>query len=175
MRFWLSYTSIYPFKQTNHIGPTYFKTAGQWETSASCSYKQQDSSWVERASWLLHISFWLEAAYVFLRTSHFFSLSSSSPIKHQHIMVTPTHQPGESRSESSRSTGTSSLGSIGGTQHQCRDQLGHRDSANAATENLTQDADFQIVHTTGSRKNKKQHAFGCEYIHIVVNGHQLIV
>ena len=43
--------------------------AGQWEMSATGSQMQRDSSWVEHASWLLIIPFWLEANYIFLRTS----------------------------------------------------------------------------------------------------------
>jgi len=39
---------------------------------------QQDSSCVDRASWLLRMPFWLEANYIFLRSSHFISLSSAS-------------------------------------------------------------------------------------------------
>jgi len=42
------------------------------------SYAQQDSSCVEQASWLLRMPFWLEANYIFLRSSHFISLCSSS-------------------------------------------------------------------------------------------------
>jgi len=37
------------------------------------------------------------------------------------------------------------------------------------------DAHFIIVCKTGSSKHKKQHAVGCGYIHIEVNGHQLTV
>ena len=39
---------------------------------------QQDSAWIEHASWLLLILFWVVGMYILLRTSHFFSLSSSS-------------------------------------------------------------------------------------------------
>jgi len=48
------------------------------EICASCSYMHQDSSWEEQASWLLLIPCWLEATYIFLKTSHLFLLSSSS-------------------------------------------------------------------------------------------------
>jgi len=40
---------------------------------------------------------------------------------------------------------------------------------------MTQDAQLKIVPKTGSSTNKKQHADGCEYIHTVVNGRQLII
>jgi len=42
-----------------------------------CSYTQQDSAWIEGASWLSLMSFWLVANYIIFRTSHFFSWSSS--------------------------------------------------------------------------------------------------
>jgi len=45
---------------------------------ATGSYVQQDWSCVEWASWLLCMPFWLEANCIFHRSSHFFSLSSSS-------------------------------------------------------------------------------------------------
>jgi len=38
-----------------------------------CSYKQPDSTWIEGASWLSLIPFWLVANYIIFRTSHFFS------------------------------------------------------------------------------------------------------
>ena len=61
------------------------------------------------------------------------------------------------------------------TQQECKQQLLHRDTASAATKNKTQDAHLIIVRKTGSSTNKKQHAVGCEYIHTVVNGHQLTI
>jgi hypothetical protein len=56
------------------------------------------------------------------------------------------------------------------TQQQRRYTLFHRDAANAATNHMTQDAHFKNVRKTGSSKNKKEHAVGCEYIHIEANG-----
>jgi len=52
--------------------------AGWLATRATGSYAQQDSSWVDWASWLLRMPFWLEANYIFLSTSHIISWSSSS-------------------------------------------------------------------------------------------------
>jgi len=49
----------------------------------------------------------------------------------------------------------------------------HRNAANAATENMTQDAHLKIVPQTRNSKHQKQHAIGYEYIHIAVNSHQL--
>jgi len=73
-------------------------------------------------------------------------------------MTTQTPQTGESGSESSETTGTSFNASLQGTQQQRRHQLVHREAANVATENMTQDAHLKIVRKTGSRTNKKQHA-----------------
>jgi len=149
--------------------------AGWWETPATCGHTQQDSSWVYGTSWLLVILFWHEANYIVLRTSHFFSLSSSSPIPHQHIMETQPPQPAASRSKSSRLAGDTSNTSLIGTQQQRRHQLVHRDAADAATRNMTQDAHLKIVRKTASSKNKQQDAVGCKYMHILVNSRQLIV
>jgi len=54
------------------------------------------------------IPYWIEANYIFLRTSHFFSLSSSLPFPQQQVMAPHTPQPAGSRSQLSRTTGTSS-------------------------------------------------------------------
>jgi hypothetical protein len=40
---------------------------------------------------------------------------------------------------------------------------------------MTQDAHLKIVRKTGSSKNKKQHAVGCESIHVEAMGGQLTV
>ena len=40
---------------------------------------------------------------------------------------------------------------------------------------MTPDAHSKIVHKIESSNNMKQYAIGCEYIHIVVNAHQLTV
>jgi len=89
-------------------------------------------------------------------------------------MATQIPQTGESRSESSETTGASSNASLEGTQQQCRHQLVHCKAANVATENMTQDAHLKIIRKTGSGTNKKQHPIGCEYVHIIVYGRQLI-
>jgi len=88
-------------------------------------------------------------------------------------MATQTPQAGESGSESSRSTDTSSNASLAGIQQYPRHQSVHHDAANTATENMPWDAHLNIVHTTGSNKDKKQLAIGCEIDHIGVTGHQL--
>jgi len=89
-------------------------------------------------------------------------------------MTTQTPQTGESESESSETTGAWFNASLQGTQQQRRHQLVHRKSANVATENMTQDAQLQIVCKTGSSTNKKQHTIGCDYVHIMVDGRRLI-
>jgi len=45
-----------------------------------CSYTQLGSTWMEYASWLSHIQFWLVANNIILIASHFLSLSPSSPV-----------------------------------------------------------------------------------------------
>ena len=62
-----------------------------------------------------------------------------------------------------------------GTQQECRRQVVHRDAADVATSDMTQDAHLKVVRKTGSTQNKKQHVVGCEYMHIKVNGCQLTV
>jgi hypothetical protein len=62
-----------------------------------------------------------------------------------------------------------------GTQQERRHKLVHRDAADAATKHMTQDAKLKIVRKTGSWRNKKHHAVGCEYIHIDAIGGQLTI
>jgi len=78
---------------------------GKLETRATWSCTQQDPSCVELASWLLCIPFWLEAHYIFFRTSHFFSLSSSSELPtsfHYHHLFTSTSANHGSTNSSAR-------------------------------------------------------------------------
>jgi len=89
-------------------------------------------------------------------------------------MATQTAQTGESGSESSEMMGASSNASREGTQQQCRHQLVHREAANVATENMTQDSHLDIILKTGSSTNKKHHAIVCEYVRIMVYSSQLI-
>jgi len=90
-------------------------------------------------------------------------------------MDTQSPPPGESGSNTGRLAGATTNTNILGTPQERSHKLVHRDAANAATKHMTQDAHLTIVCKTGSRKNKKQHAVGCEYIHIKVNGSQLTV
>jgi hypothetical protein len=69
--------------------------------------------------------------------------------------------------------GTTSNTELHGTQQQRRHKLVYRHAANEATKHMTQDANLKIVCKTGSSKNRKQHAVGCEYILIVAKGGQL--
>jgi hypothetical protein len=90
-------------------------------------------------------------------------------------MATQALQPGESRSKLSQSTGASSNTYLTGNQQQWRYQLVYCDTANAATDNMTQIAHYAIVCKTGDSKNGKQNAIGREYIRIELNGYQLKV
>ena len=88
-------------------------------------------------------------------------------------MDTQPPPAGESGSNTGRLAGATSNTELLGTQQERRHKLVHRDAANVATKHMTQDAHLKIVRKTGSSKNKKQHAVGCEYILIVANGGQL--
>jgi len=81
-------------------------------------------------------------------------------------MDTRPTPPGESGSNTGRLAGATSNTEILGTQRERRHKLVHSDAADAATEHMTQDANLNIVRKTGSRRNEKQHAVGCESIHI---------
>jgi hypothetical protein len=90
-------------------------------------------------------------------------------------MDTQPPPPGESGSNTGRLAGATSNTEILATQQELRHKLVHRDAANVATNHMTQDAHLKIVRKTGTSKNKKQHAVGCEFIHIEENGGQLTV
>jgi len=149
--------------------------AGSLESRATCSYTKRDSSWVECASWLLLIPFWLDATCRFLSTSHIFSLSSSSSFPHQQIMAPQRTQQCATGSELSWMAGASSNTPPTAMQLQCRQQLVHRDTANEATKSMTIDAHSNMDPPTGSSKNKMRHVIGCEDIHIKVDHHQLTI
>jgi len=84
-------------------------------------------------------------------------------------------QPGAIEAKSSRTTGASNNAPPSETQQQGRHQLVHRDAAIVATENMTQDAHLRLVGKTGRCRNTKQHAIGCESVHIDVDDGQLTV
>jgi len=84
-------------------------------------------------------------------------------------MVTQPPLPGQSGSKSSQLADTLSNMSLIDTPQEPRHQLVHRNSANATTKTMTQNAHSKIVCRTEHGTNKKQHAVGFEYIHIVVN------
>jgi hypothetical protein len=71
--------------------------------------------------------------------------------------------------------GTTSNTELVVAQQECRHKLVHHNAANVATKLMTQDAPLQIVHKTGRRNDMKEHAVGCEYIHIEEDGGQLTV
>jgi hypothetical protein len=73
-------------------------------------------------------------------------------------MGTQPAPPGETGSNTGRLAGATSNTDILGTQQERRNKLIHRNAANVATKHMTQDVYIKIVRTTGSSKNKKQHA-----------------
>jgi len=88
-------------------------------------------------------------------------------------MDTQPPPAGKSGSNTGRLEGAISNTEPLGTQQERRHKLVHRNAPNVATKHMTQDAHLKIVRKTGSSKNKKQHAVGCEYILMVANGGQL--
>ena len=61
------------------------------------------------------------------------------------------------------------------THLECRHHLVHRDTANAATNNMILDALLKIVRETGSSNNTKQLMMGSEYSGIEVHGRRLTI
>jgi len=90
-------------------------------------------------------------------------------------MDTQQTPQGESGLNTGRLAGATTNTAIFGIQHERRHMLVHRDTANAATKPMTPDEHFKIVCKTGSNKIMKQHAVGCEFIHIEENGGQLTI
>jgi len=90
-------------------------------------------------------------------------------------MDTQPPPPGESGLNTGRLAGATSNTEILGTQQERRHKLVHCDTTDAATKHMTKDANLKIVRKTGSKRNKEQHAVGCEYIHIDAIGGQLTV
>jgi len=91
------------------------------------------------------------------------------------MMDTQPPPPGESGLNTGQLAGATSNTEILGTQQERRHKLVHRDAADGATKNMSQDAHLKIVRKTGSRRNKQQHAVECDYIHIDAIGGQLTV
>jgi len=96
-------------------------------------------------------------------------------IPQRQVIAPDIVQQGAIEAESSEMTGTSHNAPPGETQQQRRHPLVHRDAAIVATENITQEAYLEILRKTGSYKKKKQHAIGCESIHIDVDDVQSTV
>jgi hypothetical protein len=90
-------------------------------------------------------------------------------------MDTQPPPAGDSGSNTCRLVGATTIKKIIGTHQERRHMLVQRETANAATQHLTQGAYFNIVCKTGRSKHKKRHAVGSEYIHIEPNGSQLTV
>jgi len=84
-------------------------------------------------------------------------------------------QPSGSRSESSQSPGTLSNVPPAETKQQRIHQVVHRNTANAASANITWDSQLQIILKTRSRRHKKQHEIEWEYIRIVAAGRHLTI
>jgi len=70
-------------------------------------------------------------------------------------MDTETLHHDESRTETGQSTSASSNVALAGTQQQRRHLLVHPKAANAATNNVTENAHLNIIPKPGSSKNMK--------------------
>jgi hypothetical protein len=90
-------------------------------------------------------------------------------------MDTQPPPPGESGSNTGRLVVATTNTDILGTQQEHRYKSVHHDAANAATKHMTHDAHLKIICKNGSRRNKKQHAVRCEYMHIDAISGRLIV
>ena len=90
-------------------------------------------------------------------------------------MAPQTPQQVERGTESSRTTGVSSRLPSAETKLQRRHHLAHRDTANAATTNMTLDAQLNIVRRTESSKNNPQQTIWCENSWIRVDGRPLMI
>jgi len=160
--------------------------AGRLETGATSSYLQQDSAWVERASWLYACYFDLKltiycsglpTAFRYRLAQVFpllFDIIISSPPLQQ-IMAPQTPPRDEHGTEISRTTGASSNVQPVETQLQSRHHLAHHDAPNTATESITLNTQLKIVCEIGSGKNVIQPAIGCEYSWIKVDDRELMV
>jgi len=134
---------------------------GRLDNPATGDFKEQYSFRVDCTSQLLFIPFRLEADYVFLQTSHFFSSSSSYLCPQLQVMSTQTPEQGPGLSELSRMTGTSSNVLYTDIQQEWSHQLVLHGARNEATNHVTHNCEFIVVSKTGSRNKKKHHATGC--------------
>ena len=89
-------------------------------------------------------------------------------------MAPLTPQQGEGGTELSTTTGASSNTPPAETQLKRRHHSLHHDGANAATDNITLDAQLIILRRTRRSKDKKQHVSGCKCCHIEVHGRQFM-
>lgn len=143
---------MYPCYQTHNIRPTYSTSRAVGNPCNSHLYAAGFTlSLTKILAAINSILTW--ANYIICRASHNILLSSSSPIPPQQMMDTQSPQPGPSRSKSSQLAGTSLSTLFIGTQQECRHQSVHRHAPNAATENMTQDAQLNIIWKTGSSTN----------------------
>jgi len=177
MRYQLSFITIYPWKQIKNIRLTYCKSRDCWNPRQL--YAVQLFTTGSSLNWRCKLA----VTHSILTGSRLHTLQDFPllfviiflTIPQQHVMPPETLQPGAIEAESSRTTGASNNAPPSETQQQCRLQLVHVGAAIAATENMTQDTHFNIECKTATSKNRKQHAIGCESIHIDVVDGQLTV
>jgi len=177
MRYQLWFISMYPCKWTKNIRPTYCKSPD------SCNPLQLSVVQLYTAGLSLNWRCQLTVTHSILTCSSRYNLQHFPLLfviifltfPQQQAMAPETLQPGALGAESSRTTGAWSNTPPVETQQQRRHQLVHCDAAIVATENMAQDAHLKTVCKTGSNKNKKQHAFRWESIHVSVDDGQLTI
>jgi len=168
------FTLIYSSDHTHNMGPTWRQSQDGWQPVQPAAMRNKIYLvWNEQVGCYtcqfdlnitiyssgLPTSFWYLLPQDFPRC--FVIIISSLPL--QQIMAQQTPQQVEYGTELSRTMGASSNVPLAETQLQRRHHLAHCKAASAATEYMTLDGQLRIVCKTGSSKNKKQLAIGCEY------------
>jgi len=174
MRYQKWFISMNPCKQTNNIGPNYSKLRDHWNPL------QLYTVHLSAAEFCLNWTCKLAVTHSILPCSSLYNLQHFSLLcviifltfVQQQAMSPETLPPGVICAKSSWMTGASSNAPLGQTQQQWRHQVVHRDAAIVATEHMTQVEHLENVRKTGRSKNKKQHAVGCESIHVSVDDGQ---
>jgi hypothetical protein len=112
---------------------------------------------------------------IFAEISIYSSGYSSSPHSNSSLyfpffqaMAQPQATASSSRftDESLRTPASTPITTIHSTLLQRRAQIANRTAADIATRNMHEDEKLKIVHKTGAKKNRENHAIGCTLHHI---------
>ena len=185
-RSWRSFPGLYRCQQGHNIGPTWCKSHDGWQPvqwAAMCNriHLMQNK---KVGCYPCHFDLKLTIYSSGLPTSFRYVLSQDFPLcfiniisslAQPKIMAQQAPQQGESWTESSRTIAFSSDTPPGETKLQRSKQVVHRDARNAATEDMTLDAQLKIVPKTARSRIWKQHAMGCKCSLIEVHSCQLMI